>query len=343
MLSTSFAHAQNQDAVIVAGTLKNFIRLPEEIFFGITKTMKLKSYKKLKEKSTQHKGIPATAVSCEEQCPDNMHVLKNARMRMLADKGGNLLAFLNEKSDFKDHIQRTVGYCWGHTSVTRTLNYLAHFDPESRLEQAPPREEKRKFRRFYRNKILSMMNYKAQVIPGFKNLREFSNDKVIQKILKNQVVWGWADKALKLRSISIFTRSKKGQMTPEALEAFIDETEHRLDLNHAPKIYFTNLKKPGFIHVVNVNEIRRNENEIKVCILDNHQYEDELKDCGVSVSINLNTNEIYYEGWNKPERGVEGFVGRLGFTPEDEVEMLTFQRETRKMCLKQCSLDAESR
>ena len=340
VLISSHAFAQNQDAVILAGGLLNLIKFPEEILFGITHPGKMKKYENLVSSTNQEADRKAEALTCEEKCPDNLHVLKEQRQKMLADRGENLLSFLNEKSDFANHIQRTVGYCWGHSTVTRTFNYLAHFDPEERFEKAPSRDNAKKFRAFYRKKIRKIMNMKAQIIPGFKNLREFSADAEIQDLLKNKVVWGWADKTLRARSVGVFSKGQKGLMAKVEIESFIKEVEGKLAVNHTPKIFFTNLKKPGFIHVVNVNEVVRNGNEVKICILDNHQYEEELKDCGVSVTVNFEKHEMHYHGWDNPERELEGFVGQLGFTPEDEVELLDYQKQNRKMCLKMCEATA---
>lgn len=336
LLISTQAFAQNQDSVIVAGGLLNLIKFPQEILFGITHPAKMKKYENLVSATNLQADYLSVATTCEERCPDNLLILKEQGQKMLAGQGENLLSFLNEKSDFANHIQRTVGYCWGHSTVTRTFNYLAHFDPDEKFEKAPSRENAKKFRAFYRKKIRKIMNMKAQIIPGFKNLREFSADEDIQDLLKNKVVWGWADKTLRARSIGVFTKGQKGLMSKPEIEQFIQEVEGKLAVNHSPKIFFTNLKKPGFIHVVNANEVVRENKIVKICILDNHQYEDELKDCGVSVTIDLEKHELFYQGWENPERELEGFVGQMGFTPEDEIEILDYQSQNRKMCLKKC-------
>lgn len=336
LLLSTHALAQNQDAVIVTGGLLNLFKFPEEVVFGLTKPAKMQRYENLKARTTQESDRKTEARTCEELCPDNLHVLKNQRQKMLADRGENLLSFLNEKTDFANHIQRTVGYCWGHTTVTRTFNYLAYFDADEQIEKAPSRDNLKKWESFYRKKIRKIMNMKAQIIPGFKNLREFSADPKIQDMLKDKVVWGWADKTLRLRSLKVFTSGQKGLMNKEEVLSFVEQLESKLNVNHTPKIFFTNLKKPGFIHIVSANDVVRSENEIKICILDNHQYEEELKDCGVSVTYNLTEGSLYYHGWDNPERELEGWVGQLGFTPEDEVELLDYQKENRKMCLEMC-------
>lgn len=333
----AYAQNRNQNSVIVGGALLNILKLPEELIFGVTAPFKINKYNKLAEKTLAEKKEVKEALTCEEKCADDFSILSDKMQRMHADKGENLLSFLNEKSDFADHIQRTVGYCWGHTSTTRTFNYLATFDAEEAFEKAPSRSDEKEFSKFYKKKIKNIMNYKAQIIPGFKNLREFSADPVIMRLLKDKVVWQWADQTLRFRSAGVFTKGQLRFMSNEKVENFLKEIEERLKVNHSPKVFFTNLKSPAFIHIVNVNEVRReSETKVKMCILDNHEYEEDLKDCGRFVSIDFEKDEYFYSGWDDPKRNLEGFVGQFGFTPEDRIEMVNYQKENRKMCLKLC-------
>lgn len=321
----------NQTSVIVGGSLLNIFRIPEELFWLIKHPLKLAEYEKSVGKTKKALLASGDAsdvfLTCEERCHDDFRILQARKSMMIPDSGKNLLSFLNEKSDFKDHIQRTVGYCWGHTSVTRNFNYLAYFDPSS--NKISPRE--------YRKIIRRIMKGKAQIIPGFENLREFSADPEIKKYLKDQVVWNWLNSSLRIRSANVPVTGFKGLMSWDRTQEFLIKVQKRLDVNHAPKVFFTNLKKPGFIHVVSVYEVREENSEYKLCILDNHEYEEDLKDCGVHISLKKDGSEYYYEGWDDPARDLEGYVGQFGFTPEDKHEMLQFRKANTKMCLKLCS------
>lgn len=324
------AHAQkwDQSAVIVGGVFLNIFKLPEELVWAITNPAKRAQYQKLIDttKAKANSDRKAEELSCAEKCSSNLSVLSEARNKMFPDSGEHLLSFLNEKKDFADHVQRTVGYCWGHTSVTRNFNYLAHFDPSLKKEE--PKK--------YRSLIRKIMRGKAQVIPGYANLREFSAEPEIMVYLKDQVVWKWLEKSLRVRSIGTSLKGMKGLMPKDELMSFVDRVKEKLSVNHAPKVFFSNLKKPGFIHVVSIYDVVDEPEQIKLCILDNHQYEDELKNCGVYVSVKKDGSENYYEGWNTPAREIEGYVGQFGFTPEDDLEILKFQKETTKLCLEKC-------
>ena len=325
-------HAQklDQSSVIVAGVFLNIFKLPEELVWAITNPAKRAHYRKLIDttKAMENADIKSENLTCEDKCVDDLRILGDARNKMIPDSGENLLSFLNEKKDFADHIQRTVGYCWGHSSVTRNFNYLAHFDPS--LEKVKPKA--------YRKIIRKIMRGKAQVIPGFASLREFSADPEIMVYLKDQVVWKWLDKSLRVRSIGVSTQGQKGLMTKDEVMNFVDDVKEKLSVNHAPKVFLTNLKKPGFIHVVSIYNLVEEEEQIKLCILDNHQYEDELKNCGVYVSVKKDGSENYYEGLNNPAREIEGYVGQFGFTPEDDLEIVKFQKENTKLCLEKCKV-----
>ena len=328
LLSLPLAHAQkyNQSYVIVGGIFLNLFKLPEDLIAAVTSSSNREDYLEQLRTTKNHfkSKLKMSDLSCEEKCFDDFRILSDARNRMVPDSGKNLLSFLNEKKDFADHIQRTVGYCWGHTSVTRNFNYLAHFRP------AAPKLAS------YKSVIQSIMQNKAAIIPGYANLREFSANPEIKKLLKDQVVWEWLEKSMRVSAIGTSTKGFKGLMEKEKLWSFLYEVREKLSVNHAPKIFFSNLKRPAFIHVVSVYKIIVGNKDVKLCILDNHQYEDQLKNCGVYVSVKLDGSENYYKGWDNPERQVEGYVGQFGFTPEDDIEIMRFQKENKKMCLNLC-------
>lgn len=323
-------HAQklDQSVVIAGGLFLNIFKLPEELIWAITSPAKHAQYRKLTDitKAMVNADVVSEPVTCEQKCADDLRILSDARNKMFPDSGEHLLSFLNEKKDFADHIQRTVGYCWGHSSVTRNFNYLAHFDPSLKKLEAKK----------YKKIIRRIMRGKAEIIPGYANLREFSAEPEIMLALKDQVVWKWLEKSMRVRSIGTSLKGMRGLMPRDELFSFIEQLKEKLSVNHAPKIFFSNLKKPGFIHIVNVYDVVEEESQIKLCILDNHQYEDELKNCGVYVSVKKDGSENYYEGWNTPAREIEGHVGQFGFTPEDDIEILKFQKENTKLCLEQC-------
>ncbi|MFZ4713984.1 MAG: hypothetical protein ACOYL6_09745 [Bacteriovoracaceae bacterium] len=345
VLQASTAKAQvlkSQTSVIGVGVFLNIFKLPEELLWAVSKPFEDHEYLQKKEQTLALHNDDESNLSCQQKCFDDFRILKTARNKTFPESGENLLSFLNERSDFADHTQRTVGYCWGHSSVTRNFSYLAFYDPDQKLDKAPSEDDQNKFIRFYRHKIRKIMRGRAQIIPGFKNTREFSSHPIIKQLFKDQVVWKWADKALRIRSVNVSFIGKKGQMEEAKVSQFVSDVQDKLAINHVPKIFFTNLKKPGFIHVVNVYDVRDLGDRFKLCILDNHMYEDKLKDCGAFVTVKKDGSENYYPGWDEPKRNLEGFVGQFGFTPEDQGEVLRFQKENKKMCLQLCGQEQES-
>jgi hypothetical protein len=341
------SHAQvlrslNQNFVVTYAVFHNLIVSPQELIRAIKRPSQRRAYEYFRENTRNPKQYFMQDNSCEQVCPESFAVLEDAYQKMQPDTGEHILSFLNEKKDFAGFHQRTLGYCWGHTTMTRNFNYLAYFDPAEEYETAPirskDRKSQRKWRRFYKKKIKKIMRGKAVVIPGFANVREFSTDPEILKIMKLKTVTSWWKNAVRVSAVPVFLTNFKKPMNVSEITAMIGELKERLEMNITPKIYMANLKKPMFMHIISVYDIVEDEDgTTRVCILDNHQYEEELRGCQTYLRV-YPDGKLFYPGWEEPERELEGHVRRFGFTPEDNREMVKFTRERINMCkrLTQC-------
>lgn len=108
--------------------------------------------------------------------------------------------------------------------------------------------------------------------------------------------------------------------------------EKKLSNYITSKIYMANMNKPIFMHIISVyNTIYDEDGSTRICILDNHQYEDGLRGCQTYLRA-YPDGRLYYPGWEEPERYLTGWVRRFGYTPEDLRETVKFAEQRMMMC-----------
>jgi hypothetical protein len=323
----------DQTLVLLTGVVLAIPRLHVDFFEmladSFTKDHYIRTFSKTYPKARSQYNL------CENRC-QSPHGLLSLGFQKMQPAYGNLLDFLNEKKDFADHIQRTVGYCWGHTSTTRKFNYLAVFDPFERYEKLPRFAYKSQKRAYFKHKINRVMRNQATIFPGYSNLREFSRDEEMKHLLKDKVVWQWMNNAIRVKSIPASAKGIFGRMKASQFNLFFNQVKRKLRNFHTPKIIFTNLKRPAFIHVVSVYDTRETRTHKKLCLLDNHEYEKDLRDCGRYVLIDKSDYSYSYSGWDDPARDLEPMVGQFSFAPEDDVEVYKFYRSLRRLCERVC-------
>lgn len=327
----------NQNWVVGAGVIVNLIRSPQELIQVLSKPSLRKRYQnyviKNVDDDTANLQVDSDENMCSQVCPSDFSIFKDAYQKMQPDTGEHLLDFLNEKKKFRRHHQRTLGYCWGHTTLTRKFNYLAYFDEDNKQEEfIPSKKNMRKWRRFYKKKIKRIMRGKATYISGFKNLREFTADPDILKMTKLKTVRSWWSHAVRMSAVPVFLTNFKRPMNIDEISTLIKDIEFKLSNYITPKIYMANMKKPMFMHIISVyNVIHDEDGSTRICILDNHQYEDELRGCQTYLRA-YPDGRLYYPGWEEPETELEGWVRRFGYTPEDLRETVKFAKQRIKMC-----------
>ncbi len=91
----------------------------------------------------------------------------------------------------EDFVVNNHGLCVGYTSTLRKFAYLAFFQPDMK---APFDEKTHKKQRtkYYKKIIDDIFANKPRIIPGFKNLSEFSGQPEWAVYLKRHVVEQWA-------------------------------------------------------------------------------------------------------------------------------------------------------
>lgn len=274
--------------------------------------------------------------SCDQVCPNNFNINLPMAKRMFPANDDYLLSFTNDKGVFVDSYSRTIGYCWGHTTVTRNFNYLAYYDPNNDLKQkVPSRNNHTAWLNFYKQKIRKIMTYQAQVIPYFSNLFELSSDPDLKVFFKQKVIESWYKQTLSFKNLGHGLSILKRKMSLSAVGAMLDKVERYLAVGIAPKLIVYS-QKPGYIHVVSTFKIQREGDRVKVCLLDNHQFSDGLNRCQASLEITKKgqTGEVdmYYYGWDNPEKGLDGTVKRFELAFENDMESLRYKNELVKLC-----------
>lgn len=123
-------------------------------------------------------------------------------------------------------------------------------------------------------------------------------------------------------------------MKKEDIDKLVEDIRGKLALNITPKIYMANLKRAMFMHIISVyNIVDEADGSVKLCVLDNHQYEDDLRGCQTYLHVRTD-GSLYFPGWHEPHRDLEGDVRRFGYTPEDMRETIRFTEQRVKMCKK---------
>lgn len=152
----------------------------------------------------------------------------------------NYFPFVNNKSDFEDLITESFGLCSGITYLLRKFNTLAYFDPENKFKEIiPERAYKDAWYQFYRKKIDSVMNLQPTIIPGFKDLNDFSHSK-LNSYLRKTVIQQWLINNTSISGLIQLTGVKK-TISIEQTTKLHAQLIKRLSFNYNPIIY---LAKP---------------------------------------------------------------------------------------------------
>lgn len=215
-------------------------------------------------------SCPPSNCSCEILCPESFDILSVHRQRNLGNVEDEL-AFSNSPRFFKarsDHqISSGGGFCWGHASVTAQFNRLAFFDP-SRKPAIVQAKDPAKWADYYSGLIDRIISNEATEVPGFSNLKEFSEHPVIQTMLANRVAEEWSKKAMTFSALGTAMRS--GKSDPADAHDFVKELRRRTSYYQSPQIVFTRLGASFNTHTVLVSEVRANKDgSSRICIREN--------------------------------------------------------------------------
>lgn len=157
---------------------------------------------------------------CEERLAS-----KNAMQSIIA-KANNQLSFMNQGGFLNG------GVCWWHSRFTRAAAYLAIFDPSLPY---PSREEAKEIINHIR-KRKGMI-----VIPGFRNLYEFSNY-YSHEIIEKLEDWQRSDTVMKFSWFKGMVRNV--ELPPEKLEEKMHDLYKRVQDG---EVVYQMLQMPGVV------------------------------------------------------------------------------------------------
>jgi len=179
--------------------------LQEKFYTEIKKTDLYDSYLFLninRKKEWEQKKICSpwgkvdTNCNCEQVCPLSFSLL-SINAHQYKSKKENELPFTNYAGDYWDG--NNSGHCWGHAVFTQKLRRLAIFHPN---DQPPFAFESKEWVKFYRKILKNISKDQAQIVPGFKNIREFASHPLLTKLFANRVVYLWGKKAMSLEGLA---------------------------------------------------------------------------------------------------------------------------------------------
>jgi hypothetical protein len=286
--------------------------------------------------------------------PELYESLRVTEGRRFAAPGNQLLTF-NTEEDMANVAEKTVGFCYGHATTRVYLQRLALFDPTSKFVKAPSAKHgSPEWVKFYYDRVFKLLTEEEpQVIPGYKNLEEFSSDPVVADWIRHAEARIWARRAAKIKNI--WYRFNRQDMTREYSHRLVADLQDRLDAGMNPIIMFNenpNKLVKGWkdsMHVVTVVNLRKMENgKTAIIILD------DKKPCGASGKdcydvLILNPNGrggkafAYFDAWRwkNPKDHSEGAwdtgmgtVNNIMIVTENDRQYMRFAMNWADFCKK---------
>lgn len=186
--------------------------------------------------------------SCENLCPKDFKIIK--KLAAPSDAVENTLSFTNTNNKFYNNDSSYKGYCWGISLVSQRFHRLATYAPEAPKKFQGENQDRERINEY--KKIIAQINNNEPVtIPGFKSLRDFSNDPEVKDLLENSVKDQWAENALSsqgLKSVISTTTPPKSE-----LNQMFDDIEFRLKNNMSPAIVYNDKNDRTDSHVLLVS------------------------------------------------------------------------------------------
>lgn len=231
------------------------------------------------------------ACACKVLCPDNFHIFRRNGMTSVQSltNEDDSLAFRNytDPEPVEGRIRSTNGICWGHAAVTQKFNRVAFFKPDSRppyqINSSNP-DERKKAIRFYKKLIDDVIDNKASEIPGYANLKAFSDDPEFSNYFKDKVTREWADRAMSWQGLRVAISDEP--QPREHNERIFAEARRRLTLNQQPNLVFTEENRRFFTHASLISHEETINGKTVLCMRDNNYDESFNAICGSYVYVN---------------------------------------------------------
>ena len=274
------------------------------------------------------KNAPKNAEAIlQEQESKELLAIHNDRYQPKVENG---LSTVNSNTEYCGISDRSHGYCWGYATMVENFHTLAFYD-----ETLP----KLKTTAEYLKKIDSIIAGEATVIPGFKNLDEFSKIPEYELYLKLNAMEIWKTRAVRMGSIHIFKNATK-PMTITEQSTLVGDLQKRLDRNEMPKIIFSSLVPSSTImgmntdiHVVLANGVEKLANgNTRIHVWDINFYAKTLIKEPKYLEITPDGN-IHYAPWYEPKVAYadkSDLVASVQIAPEHDAEQVGRVRSLKK-------------
>lgn len=272
-------------------------------------------------------SCPTSVCSCAIQCPAGFDIFKHpsdmTTKKISQEKNG--LAFRNRTIPSK--YQQTQGYCWGHSRLTSQFNRLAFFKPQKKAPysiNAKNSSEQVKAINYYKKIIDKIDRNEAVDIPGFRDLKSFSEHPALQSYIADKVAKSWARHAMSWQGLSVATGSSK-RTNAEYTQVFKDIKE-RLDMNMQPTIVFTKRGEKFYTHASLVSHYETLKNgQLKLCLRDNNNPEIYAEPCIDHMIIDPKKGLLYSDRrW--------GEIGDMTIVHNDKSDAVAQADSLREKC-----------
>ncbi len=242
----------------------------------------------------------------------------------------NAFAIANTDAEYEYLSDFKFGICWSLTGTLRKFIMLAKFDPNT---EAPfdRLNDTENYLRYYASKIEKILAGEPVVIPGFRNLREFSSEPGIEYYLKSRMVTEWKTD---IGTSSVF---RNFQFIPDVhiMERTMAAVRHLLQKNIFPKIYITGKGDRSFFvyqdkHVLMPYQTGAdNLGHPITYVWDPNFYGQNVRKYPTFI---IKADKAYVTSHFKEEEITE--LKGLEFPPEEELETRTILSKTEKFCKK---------
>ena len=187
-----------------------------------------------------------------------------AQERRIPSKEWSFNFGASDHSGFKKVVKVEQGLCADFTVTLRKMNMLAFYDPKNIENQLVPssKQEPEAWLDFMKSKIDDIMNLKMTIIPGFKNLRQFSTNPKIAHYLRTKIVSEWQATNINVYQggIQAILGTRQKNFTATGAAKLHQHLKERLDLGYNPTVFLIQESEKLFtpdhwIHVLQVNGI----------------------------------------------------------------------------------------
>ncbi|OUR99623.1 hypothetical protein A9Q84_00970 [Halobacteriovorax marinus] len=245
--------------------------------------------------------------TCEMLCPDGLAIFDHAdNTSMNTNMDSNSFGFRNSGSAFVFSEEgMTAGYCWGHASATTKFNRLAKFRPNEEVPCIKKKSCKRgdeDYLEYMEDLIDDIMNNKPRVIPGYKNLKEFSSKRdqsdsvllYLGKTVSNE----WSDQAMSFQGLGAVSSQNvvsgvgRKTMSKKSTASFAKDVQEKLKYGLQPQLVITAKGKGSVTHVVLASKVYQEGDKTIICIRDNNSSTrdnsfNSSKKCGKSQQMTI--------------------------------------------------------